>query len=83
MASSRLSSKGQVTIPQEVREDLGLRPGDRVDFVKEDGKTVLKPLRERVPSFREYVGMLPYFKSRDEINAWIRDLRGDDDAAAE
>jgi hypothetical protein len=54
-----------------------------VEFVKEGGKTVLKPMREQVPSFREYVGILPYFKSREEINAWIHDLRGDDEPAAE
>ena len=83
MPSSRLSSKGQVTIPQEVRSWLGLKTGDRVEFVKEGGKTVLKPMREQVPSFREYVGILPYFKSRKEINAWIHDLRGDDEPAAE
>jgi AbrB family looped-hinge helix DNA binding protein len=31
----RLTEKGQVTIPQRVRERLGLRPGDEVDFVVE------------------------------------------------
>ena len=28
----RLTSKGQVTIPQHIREKLGLRPGTQVDF---------------------------------------------------
>lgn len=28
----RLTSKGQVTIPQHIREKLGLRPGIRVEF---------------------------------------------------
>jgi antitoxin PrlF len=83
MPSSRMSSKGQVTIPQEVRERLGLRAGDRVEFVKEDGRTVLRPMREQVPSFREFIGILPYFKSREEINAWVRELRGDDASADE
>jgi antitoxin PrlF len=78
MPSSRLSSKGQVTIPQEVREDLGLRPGDRVDFVKENGKTVLKPMKGSVPSFAEYIGMAPGFKSVEEINSWVREMREDD-----
>jgi AbrB family looped-hinge helix DNA binding protein len=31
----RLTDKGQVTIPVEVRRMLGLRPGDEVEFVVE------------------------------------------------
>ena len=79
----RVSSQGQVTIPQRVRERLGIRAGDKVDFVVEDGKVVVKPIVERRHSFREYVGMIPYFQSREEINAWISDLRGDDDPLSE
>ncbi len=33
----RITSKGQVTIPQEVRERLGLLPNTEVDFVVEAG----------------------------------------------
>ncbi|MGW4381687.1 AbrB/MazE/SpoVT family DNA-binding domain-containing protein [Kitasatospora sp. NPDC004531] len=33
----RLNSKGQVTIPSELREKLGLHPGDEVDVVEEGG----------------------------------------------
>jgi AbrB family looped-hinge helix DNA binding protein len=33
----RLTDKGQVTIPIAVREELGLHPGDEVEFVVEDG----------------------------------------------
>ncbi len=33
----RITSKGQVTIPVEVREKAGLLPGTHVDFVVEDG----------------------------------------------
>jgi len=33
MQTSTLTSKGQVTIPAEVRRRLGLHPGDRVAFV--------------------------------------------------
>jgi AbrB family looped-hinge helix DNA binding protein len=34
---SRLTTKGQVTIPKAVRDDLGVKPGDEVDFIKENG----------------------------------------------
>jgi len=33
----RITSKGQITIPQQVRRELGLEPGDEVDVVVQDG----------------------------------------------
>ena len=39
----RVTSKGQVTIPQEVRERAGLLPGAEVEFVLgEDGAVILR-----------------------------------------
>lgn len=78
MASSRISSKGQVTIPQEIREKLGLRAGDRVDFVEEQGSVRLKPERGHANPFDAYIGIAPGFKSVEEINAWVREMREDD-----
>jgi AbrB family looped-hinge helix DNA binding protein len=44
MPSTTLTSKGQVTIPKEVRDELNLRVGDRVAFrVLEDGTVVVEP----------------------------------------
>lgn len=44
MPSSKLSSRGQIVIPKEVREFLELRTGDEVDFVvRESGEVVLRP----------------------------------------
>ena len=34
---SRMTSKGQITVPADLRKELGLKPGDRVEFVREDG----------------------------------------------
>ncbi|MBE3557581.1 MAG: AbrB/MazE/SpoVT family DNA-binding domain-containing protein [Firmicutes bacterium] len=41
MELSRISAKGQVTVPKSIREQLHLHEGDRVVFVVEDGKVVL------------------------------------------
>jgi AbrB family looped-hinge helix DNA binding protein len=40
MPTSTITSKGQITLPREVRSRLGLHPGDRVDFVIEESGTV-------------------------------------------
>ena len=56
MAVATLTSKGQTTIPKEIRDLLGLAPGDKLDFVVEsDGRVVLRPATLDV---RELRGML-------------------------
>jgi len=40
----RLTSKGQITIPQQVRRELGLEPGDEVDVVVQDGVARIVPV---------------------------------------
>ena len=81
--SSTISSKGQVTVPVEVRHRLGLKAGDKVDFVFEDGNTVLRPVRPEKNPFEAYVGILPAFSSKEEINSWIRELRDNDPSETE
>lgn len=56
MPSSRLSTKGQIVIPLQIREWLGLRPGDRIDFVMDDGGSVR--LRPALLDVRELRGSL-------------------------
>lgn len=76
--SSTISSKGQITVPVEIRRRLGVKQGDRVEFVVENGKTILRPAQPAVNPFDEFIGCLPGFKNIDEINAWIRDMRDPD-----
>ena len=53
MPTSTLTSKGQVTVPKQVRERLGLRPGDRVNFaIEEGGEVRLRVDRVDVASLR-------------------------------
>ena len=46
MATSTLTRKGQTTIPKAVRERLGLKPGDAIEFVEAGEHAVLmRPLK--------------------------------------
>jgi antitoxin PrlF len=76
--SSTISSKGQITVPIDVRNRLGLRTGDRVEFVVDDGRTTIRPARAPENPFAKYVGALPFFSGVSEINAWVRSLRDED-----
>jgi AbrB family looped-hinge helix DNA binding protein len=56
MPSSTLTSKGQTTIPKEVRDHLKLQSGDQIDFlIRADGSVVLRPATIHV---RELKGIL-------------------------
>ncbi len=49
MVTAVLTSKGQITIPKDVRESLRLRTGDRVAFiVRGEAEAVMKPLTKSV-----------------------------------
>jgi len=76
--SSTISSKGQVTVPLEIRRRIGLSAGDRVEFVLENGQTLIRPLRIETNPFEKYRGALKAFRSRKEINSWIKELRDEE-----
>ena len=42
MLSSSVTTKGPVTIPIELRERLGIKPGDRVGFIEDGERIVLQ-----------------------------------------
>ncbi len=57
MTSSTLTSKCQLTLPKDVREALGVGPGDRVEFVRmDDGNYAVLPAAHPVMSLK---GLLP------------------------
>jgi antitoxin PrlF len=57
MSSATLTSKGQLTLPKDVRLALGVGPGDRVEFVEmEDGNYAVMPATQSVRSLK---GLIP------------------------
>jgi AbrB family looped-hinge helix DNA binding protein len=78
--SSTISSKGQITVPLEIRHRLGLKEGDRVEFVVNNGRTIIQAATVADNPFNRYIGALPAFKSKQEINKWVADLRDNNPA---
>ena len=57
MAHGTLTSKGQVTIPKAVRDQLDLHPGDRIEFDVRDG--LIMGRVQRVQDVMELFQRLP------------------------
>lgn len=58
MESSTVTSKGQVTIPKEVRRELGIRQGSQVAFAIRNGRAELRVLHRAPESVASGFGML-------------------------
>jgi antitoxin PrlF len=69
---STVSEKGQVTIPKRLRERLGIRAGQALEFSEEKGRLVAKKVSEQDPVDAAY-GIL---KSPKSTNALVAALRG-------
>lgn len=51
----RLTTKGQVTIPRDIREYLAVAPHDEVDFIVKDGQVILVKSDRSADRFREHL----------------------------
>lgn len=73
MATATMTSKGQITIPAEVRQRMGLGTGDRVEFVElEIGGFAIKPAIDDVSSLKGALRKPDKAVSVDQMNAAIR-----------
>ena len=57
MPSAKVTSKGQITIPVEIRNALGLKPGTRVDFFATETGGFM--LRAKTGSIMDLEGVVP------------------------
>jgi len=74
---STITSKGQTTIPGEIRRHLKLKTGDRVEFIVErDGKVVLVPATVDVRELKGLLAPAPRRVSLDEMEVAIRKRAG-------
>ena len=72
----RVTTKGQVTIPQNIREKLGITPEVEVDFLEEKGRIYLVKKKGKRAASRRYRGLrgiATVKMSTDEIMALTRD----------
>lgn len=72
MYKAKVTSKGQITIPAEVREAMGLKPGDRVDFIRnEDGRFLLSAKNASIRNLKGCVLKLDHVPTIEEINEGV------------
>lgn len=78
MATARITSKGQVTIPVEVRRTLGAEEGDDLVFtVSHEGEATIRVIKRR--GLTELYGILPAtrpYPGKEKVREEVRDAVG-------
>jgi antitoxin PrlF len=70
-----VTSKGQVTVPKQVRDRLGIKPGSKVDFeVAEDGRAFLRRVGKRTVKPSRFERMRAPTRSWRSAAARVDDL---------
>jgi AbrB family looped-hinge helix DNA binding protein len=74
---ARITSKGQVTVPREVRRILGVHAGDKLMFENDESGVRVRPVRSQ-SAFSKYrgIGNPGIGPGRKSIARWLREMRG-------
>jgi antitoxin PrlF len=74
---AKITSKGQITLPREIRHALGVKPGDKIVFEQVGKEVSVRPVRSK-SVFAKYRGIgnpgLP--SGRERVIGKVRELRG-------
>jgi len=82
MATAKMTSKGQVTIPVAVRKELGLKPGVRIDFYsKGNGEYGMRARTGSIMDLKGIFGKLGHSLTIEEMNQAVLDRAAELDAA--
>ena len=81
--NAKVMAKGQITIPKDIREALGVTSGDRVTFIVENGSVrmvnsavyAMQVLQREMAGEAERAGLT----SDEEVMALVHELRSEDD----
>jgi len=83
MTTATLTSKGQITIPADVRRSLNVQTGDRVEFVQvEPGRFEIVAATRSVRELKGLFGKATRVVSIDEMNRTIAEQGARADAGA-
>lgn len=79
MELAKITSKGQITIPIEIRKKLRLKEGDKVFFIEKDGKIIFQNASQAALSTfqNEMAGEAEKadFSSEEDVVRYIKKLR--------
>ena len=80
--NAKVMAKGQITLPKDIRDALGVQTGDRVTLIRKDGQVIMmnaaiyamKMLQTAMEGEAEKAGI----RSDEDVSAMIAEMRAED-----
>ncbi|MDL2314042.1 AbrB/MazE/SpoVT family DNA-binding domain-containing protein [Desulfovibrio sp. OttesenSCG-928-C14] len=80
--NAKVMAKGQITLPKDIREALGVQTGDRVTLIRQDNQVIMmnsavyamKMLQTAMEGEAEKAGL----RSDDDVAKLVMDMRAED-----
>jgi AbrB family looped-hinge helix DNA binding protein len=77
---AKVTSKGQITVPVEIRKSLGVKTGDHLRFEQQEGGIrLVRDAEENVFEKWRGIGVPGMAPGREGLRAYMRELRGYDE----
>jgi len=77
---AKVTSKGQITVPVEIRKSLGIKTGDHLRFEQQEGGIrLVRDAEESVFEKFRGIGNPGIGSGREAVTAYMRELRGYDE----
>jgi antitoxin PrlF len=74
MSTATITSKGQITIPVDIRSGLNLRSGDRINFIlDESGKVSFLPITKNVSSLKGIIAAPEVAVSIEDMKSVVKE----------
>jgi len=79
MELAKITTRGQITIPLEIRRKLGVKDGDKVVFWEQDGRIIMEnsvmlALKDAQDAFRGEAARLN-LKTEEDVAAMVKEVR--------
>ena len=79
MELAKITTRGQITIPLEIRRKLGVKDGDKVVFLEQNGRVIMEnsvmlALKDAQDAFRGEAERLN-LKTEEDVAAMVKEIR--------
>jgi AbrB family looped-hinge helix DNA binding protein len=71
---SKVTSKGQITIPTNIRNNLNISTGSKIELIEQEGCIIIVPINNSLSKLKNILAKPDKSLSCDEMNSIIKDV---------